>query len=47
MPRIVSQYSDHNERYGPEKRGGVQQKFAKISQCELSVPQITGKIGHQ
>ena len=24
----VSQYHDHNERYGPEKRGGVQQTFA-------------------
>ena len=34
MPPIVSQYRDHNERYGPEKRGGVQQKFAKISQCQ-------------
>ena len=33
MPLIVSKYHDHNEIYGSEKRGGVQQKFAKISQC--------------
>ena len=30
MPLIVSQHHDYNERYGPENRGGVQQKFAKI-----------------
>ena len=41
MTLIVSQYHDHNERYDPEKRGGVQQKFANRE------PQLTGKICHQ
>ena len=34
MSHIVSQYHDHNEIYGPKKRGGVQQKFAKSSQYQ-------------
>ena len=46
MPLIVSHYLDHNERYGPEKRGGVQQKFAKISQSVLIVSHRS-QAGHQ
>ena len=48
VPLLVSQYLDHTERYGPEKRGRVQQKFAKISQPSAnSEIQLTGKTDNQ
>ena len=37
MPLIVSQCLDHNERYGTEKRGGVQQNFASVDRARAVV----------
>ena len=40
MPLIVSHCNDHNKSYGTEKRGGVQQKFANISQAILVINKL-------
>ena len=36
MPLSKSTYPDHNERYDPEKGGGIQQKFATTHRQDWS-----------